>query len=212
MLDGEPLSVRNSRPVAPRPALSRADVLALPAEAYSHRMAVLIAVAVLASERAMGACTYPEVVLLAWTLFPGKFSLPGRPEHPDSNAVYAKMVGADGLVARGLLRHAPELPRAWLPTPALIATARQHLARHLKPAAPEAPAAVERTEAPKALPKMPPKPVAPRVPAPPPLAMVPPSPPPAPRPPAVALTTLYPALKQYERSAAAWPYSARRAP
>lgn len=202
--------MRNSRPVAPRPSLSRADVLALPAEVYSHRMAVLIAVAVLACERAMGACSYDEVVVLAWTLFPEKFSLPGRPEHPDSNAVYSKMVGAQGLVARGLLRHDPDQPRTWRPTPALIAAACQHLALHRSPVAPELPPAVAVAAAPKAPARPAPRPLAARAPAPPPVALVPPPAPP--RPPAVALTTLYPGLKQYERSAAAWPYSARRNP
>ena len=51
-----------------------------------------------------GTFTRAQLAVAAWRLFPETFSLRGVEERlPDSNAVYAKLSGIDGLTARGWL-------------------------------------------------------------------------------------------------------------
>lgn len=58
--------------------------------------------------------TLAQLVVAAWELYPEDFSLPGFPEHPDSNKVTTLVIGSRGLVARRqLIKLAPliyELP------------------------------------------------------------------------------------------------------
>lgn len=63
------------------------------------RQKILVAGAELARE---GDGTFPggELVVRAWKLYPESFSLQGT-EHPDSNAVIAKLSGPDGLCGLG---------------------------------------------------------------------------------------------------------------
>ncbi|MFK5282282.1 hypothetical protein ACI3PL_22250, partial [Lacticaseibacillus paracasei] len=51
--------------------------------------------------------TTPDLVMRAWSLYPEAFSLAGY-AHPHSNAVIAKLSGADGLVGLGWLERTDE--------------------------------------------------------------------------------------------------------
>ena len=63
------------------------------------------------------------LVVRAWEMFPESFSLCGiKRKLPDSNAVIAKLSGADGLPGRGLLRRVG--PRLYEVTPFGAAQAR----------------------------------------------------------------------------------------
>jgi hypothetical protein len=49
------------------------------------------------------AFTAEDLAVAAWRRFPDSFGMEGRPEYPDSNRVYTKLMGMKGLVGRGWL-------------------------------------------------------------------------------------------------------------
>ena len=69
------------------------------------REVILVAAWSLADEN-NGPCDTWSLVVRAWELCPDRFALPGRPQHPNSNAVIAKLSGGDSVVALGWLRRA----------------------------------------------------------------------------------------------------------
>ena len=83
------------------------DTVRLRALALGGRLTVrevlLVAARELADENHGPLDTW-ALVVRAWELCPDRFALPGRPQHPNSNAVIAKLSGGDSVVALGWLR------------------------------------------------------------------------------------------------------------
>ena len=68
-----------------------------------------------------------ELVLAAWTRYPMTFGLKGHHEHPDSNAVLAKLWGQGNLLWRGWLEYDRERVDLLRVTAAGRRAAREHL-------------------------------------------------------------------------------------